>query len=403
MSFFNQRRPRTWFTLLAVVALLWGALLAGCGGGVGEGGTGDQTVSGYGQGTISGFGSIIVNGVRYDDSAATVLDVDGSPKASADLRLGMTVEVDSGELSGAVGSQTATASRIRYSSEMVGPLTGVDANRQRLTLLGQTVQLTASTVFDDSLVGGLSALSAGRVVEIHAAYDTAAAVYKATRVEPRSSASSYRLRGVVGQLNTAGTSFRIGTAEFSYAGAGGVPANLANGQFVRLQLALAAASSTRWTVTSFGNAGSEVVEGRKAKFKGLVTAYTSVADFSVNGQRVNASSAGFGNASAANLTAGLRLEVEGVVQGGVLVASKVSVDSSGDDDPREFELKGSIASLDVLNKRFTLRGVVVSYASSQVSFKAGTVADLAVNRRVEVKGVLASDGVTLVASEIEFD
>jgi hypothetical protein len=403
MSFFNHRRPPTWRTLLALVALLWGTLLASCGGGVGEGGTGDQTVSGYGQGTISGFGSIIVNGVRYDDSAATVLDMDGRRKASADLRLGMTVEVDSGELSGAVGSQTAMASRIRYSSELVGPLSGVDANRQRLTLLGQTVQLTASTVFDDSLVGGLSALSAGRVVEVHAAYDTAAAVYKATRVEPRSGASSYRLRGVVGELNTAATSLRIGTAEFLYAGASGVPANLTNGQFVRLQLALAAASSTRWTVTSFGNAGNEVVDGRQAKFKGLVTAYTSLANFSVNGQRVNASGASFSGGSPASLTTGLRLEAEGVVQGGVLVANKVSIDSSSDDDPRTFELKGVISSLDLLNQRFTLRGVMVSFASNSVVFKGGTVADLAVNRRVAVRGVLASDGVALVANEVGFD
>jgi hypothetical protein len=394
--------PTRWFGPL-VAGLLALAGLVACGGGVGEGGTGGQTVSGYGQGTISGFGSIIVNGVRYDDSAATVLDVDGSGKSSADLRLGMTVEVDSGEISGSVGSQTATASRIRYSSEMVGPLTGVDAIRQRLTLLGQTVQLTASTVFDDSLVGGLSALSVGRVVEVHAAYDTAAAVYKATRVEPRANATSYRLRGVVSQLNTGASSFRIGAAEFSYAGVGSVPSTLANGSFVRVQLALAAANSSRWTVTTFGSAGNEVVDGRKAKFKGLVTAYSSVADFSVNGQRVNASGASFSGGSAANLTAGLRLEAEGVVQSGVLVASKVSVDSRGDDDPREFELKGNIASLDTLNKRFTLRGVVVSYASTGVAFKSGTVADLAVNRKVEVKGVLSSDGNTVLASEIEFD
>jgi hypothetical protein len=394
-------RPVLAIALLAV--LLWFTLLAGCGGGVGEGGTGGQTVTGYSQGTITGFGSVIVNGVRYDDSAAAVQDLDGNSKTSADLRLGMTVEVDSGDVTGAVGSQTATASRIRYSSELLGPVSSVDLSTLRLTLLGQTVQLTASTVLDDRLSTGLAGLVVGQVLEVHGAYDSASGVYKATRLEPRSSVSSYRLRGVVQQLDTTARSLRLGAADFSYGSASAVPAGLAVGSFVRLQLQTAAASSTRWTVLSFGNAESSVVDGRKATLKGLITSFTSLADFSVNGQRVNASAATVSGGSATSLALGLRVEVEGTVQAGVLRAAEVEIDGGDDDDPREYELKGAITSLDTVNKRFTLREVVVSYAASTVVFKDGTAADLALNRRVEVKGVLASDGHTLVATEIEFD
>ena len=53
---------REW--LVGVLALLG----AGCGGGVDSGGTGTGHTSTLAVGPISGFGSIIVNGVRFDDS-----------------------------------------------------------------------------------------------------------------------------------------------------------------------------------------------------------------------------------------------------------------------------------------------------------------------------------------------
>ena len=80
---------------LARIALAWlaAAVLAiGCGGG-GGGGTPSAAGSALTMGTISGFGSIIVDGVRFDDSSAEVLDDDDQPHDRSELRLGMTVEV----------------------------------------------------------------------------------------------------------------------------------------------------------------------------------------------------------------------------------------------------------------------------------------------------------------------
>ena len=68
-------------------------LVVACGGGVGSGGTG-----GFASGPISGFGSVIVNGVRFDDTFATVVDGDGTTRTRDDLRLGMTVDIDSGAI-----------------------------------------------------------------------------------------------------------------------------------------------------------------------------------------------------------------------------------------------------------------------------------------------------------------
>ena len=79
--------------------LLLMALAAACGGGGGvdTGGTG-ATVSSYSVGRISGFGSIVVNGVHFDESGASIVDDDGAPHRRDELQLGMTVNVDAGGL-----------------------------------------------------------------------------------------------------------------------------------------------------------------------------------------------------------------------------------------------------------------------------------------------------------------
>jgi hypothetical protein len=77
------------------------AALVACGGGdsgtvalPGTGGTGTPLLPGTGGtgifalGPITGFGSVWVNGVRYDDSTASVL-LDGVAASSAELRVGM--------------------------------------------------------------------------------------------------------------------------------------------------------------------------------------------------------------------------------------------------------------------------------------------------------------------------
>ena len=72
--------------LAPVIALL---VAAGCGG-VDSGGTG-AVVS---VGPISGFGSIIVNGVRFDESSATIQDDDGNAVTRDRLLLGVMTRID---------------------------------------------------------------------------------------------------------------------------------------------------------------------------------------------------------------------------------------------------------------------------------------------------------------------
>ena len=387
---------------LGLSALAVSALVA-CGGG---GGTDAVTpppaaVGAFTSGAITGFGSIIVNGVRFDDSAATVYDDNGERRGRDDLKLGAHVEIEGSSIDRATG--TATATVIRYGSELVGPLSSVDVANGRLSLLGQTVEITSTTVFDDSLPGGLAALPAGIVLEVHAQFDAARGVYVATRIEDKASPLAYKLRGSVSELNTVAKTFRIGGASISYANASQVLAGLANGLWVRVELNTTPVGG-QWLASSVRGEDHRREDRSEAEVKGRISSFTSVTQFSVDGLPVDASAASFPEGQS-GVVAGALVEVEGALVNGVLVARKVSLeddDDGSDDSQEDYELHGSLSGLDSVAKTFMLRGLKVSYAGP-VTYRDGSEAGLANGARVEVKGVLSADGTQLVATRISFE
>jgi hypothetical protein len=401
----NPMRPtrsalRATFATFALAVSAAFALL-GCGGGVGTGGTGGE-VGAFAAGPITGFGSIIVGGVRFDDSTAEVQDSDGGRRSRDDLRLGMTVEVNSSAITADSSGSRASASRIRFESELSGPVGLVDVAGGSFTLLGQRVTVDSSTVFDERLARGLAGLGTGEPVEVYAVFDTAAQRYRATRVEPASISQGLRLRGLAAEVNPATQTLRVGGTSYSYAGASGVPAGLAAGQFVRLRLELDLSSTPlRWVVRSFGTALSTLVDADGLKVQGLISSFTSSASFSVNGRPVDASGASFPDGTA-GLSAGVRVEVEGTVRAGVLRASTVSIESDDEVRNRGFEITGAILSVNAGERTITVRGVTISTARSDLRFENGSAADLQSGRAVEVRGVLAADRLRVEATRIKF-
>lgn len=393
------RRVASAFT--AVVTAL--ALLHGCGGG-GVEGQGTGSVS-YSDGPISGFGSIIVNGVHFDETQASITDDEGHSLASADLKLGMTVRVDAGAIDQTTGTAVATA--VQVGSDLIGPVSANDLAASTLTVLGQTVRITASTAFDDTLAGGQAAIAVGAQVEVFSILDPVSGVYAARRIEPAGAPTSYyKLRGVVANLDKTAHTLQIGSATLTYS-ADTAPADLANGQIVRVKLQTAQDGNGRWVITSFANGASRPPEGGEAEIESVIASYTSNADFTLSGVRVNASGATIEPAGAV-LAAGVRVEVEGTYSGGVLMAKKVEVKGSGDDggddsgDGQAIELEGRISALDTAANTFVLRGETVNYSTA--TFKSGATEDKLVPLpKVHIKGHLADDGTTVIADELEID
>lgn len=386
---------RGWNWAPALVAVSVAALMVGCGGG--GGGSGAVGASAYTAGPVRGFGSIIVNGVRFDDSTAQVENEDGVRGSSDDLKLGSMVEVESEKVDDSTGR--AKASRIRFGSEIVGLVASVDTANNTFVLLDQTVDVKPETVFDDSLVGGFAAL-AGKVVEVHAQRDAATGHYVATRVESEAGATAFKLRGVVSALDSTAKTFQIGAAVINFGGvaAADLPAGLADGMKVRVKLQTAQVNG-QWVATSVRSGERHVEDHDDGRLLGNVTAFTSATLFEVNGIAVDAGAARIDNGP---VTADSRVEVRGPVKDGKIVATRVTVLKASDDSVRGVELHGAISDVDTTAKTFMLRGLKVSFAGT-VTYERGTEAQLVAGAKVEAKGLLSADRTMLVASLIRFE
>ena len=386
-----------------LIALAGGvAALSGCGGGgsidvgsVGSGGTGSFSI-----GSISGFGSIIVNGVRYDESKATITDDDGVARSAGDLKLGMVVAVTGSDVVGG----TSRASSIVVSSELRGAIENIGT--QTLVVLGQTVRIGTGTIFEENISGGLAGLAVGQLIEVHGFVDPTTNQISATRIERATTADTLKLEGPIQSLNGAAKTFVIGTVTISYAGlsANAVPSNLANGLLVRVRLAPLPATGTRNAV-SVRSAARNVEDHGDAELEGTVTAFTSNSSFSVDGVPVNAGSASFPNGTT-GLKVGARVQVKGSISNGVLVASSVQLETEDEAQNHEIELHGSISNLNISTKTFVIRGVTVSYAGS-VRFSKGDAGTLALingtSLIVEVTGTNNAVGNSVIALTISFE
>ena len=364
---------------------------------VGTGGTGA-----YSFGRIAAVQPLVVNHVRYDVSAASLVDDDGAPIGADELQPGMTTEIDSTVVRLTPSGASATASRIRTTTELLGALASVDRATGVLSLLGQTVLVDASTVFDARLAGGLDGLVAGQWLQMAAAYDAASGRYRASRIAPADGAAAFKLRGVISGIDVNARVLRIGAAEFGYAGVALPPTPLGVGAYVKLQLVPGPVETARWTVSAFASATAMPADGREGHLAGLVTSITSATQFSVNGQPVDIGAIALPGGSA-GLVIGAAVQAEGIFQGGVLIADQVEFGDDAADSSLEYESQGRISAADPATGTFTLRGRTIGTARSDLRIVGGTRADLTKGRRVEVHGLIAKDGLHVEATEIVFD
>jgi len=367
--------------------LLFGSLfaLASCGGG-----TGGAGVTGS-FGTITAFGSVFVNGVEFSTSGATIV-LDGNPAAESNLRVGMVVTV-SGSRSGSSGSAT----RIDVDDAVKGPVEAqADANHWRV--MGQSVLVDDQTKFENLIVP-----TVGDFVEVHGLVK-GGGVIAASFIEKRNGPPfpAFEVKGFVKNQDYTAKTFQIGALTVNYNGAiiNDMPnpaGNAWNGLLVGAKGNTCATTPVCGTLTAtkVEPNGPQMQEADEFEIEGFVTSLTSTGDFVVGNQRVvTTGSTRFEGGIASDIAVGVKLEVEGVLSGGVLTASKVEFGDS-------IKLEADIAVLGV--NSFTLSGlprVTVTVNGLTQFNNVANFAGLANGDHLRIRG-RASSSNTVIATEVE--
>jgi len=382
-----------------VLASLIGALaaLAGCGGGStqlasgGIVGTGDARLLSSGIITATAPGAIVVAGQRVAIATATIT-VNGAAASADDLRIGMVVAVD-----GRVNADgTATATSVSYSAEIIGVVDGVDTTARTFTLLGQRVRADGLTVFE----GGTFEALLGQKVEVSGLRAGPGDVYATwirVSAEAPPAVVPVEVVGTVSSLDTTTRRFAVGTQGVDYAGIAPavVPAGLANGATVRVT-GNAPASGGTVTATAIAIVQAPLAgqNAQRVELEGFVSDFAGVGSFRVNGQPVDARSATFENGSAATLANGVRVEAEGRLENGVVIATKVEFEEATTAD-----LDGTVQAVDVPGGAFTVGGERIGVVASTQFEDRSTppepgfaLAKLRVGDRVSVKVIGGPSG-----------
>jgi hypothetical protein len=363
-------------------------LIVSCGGGVGTGGTGS-----FASGPITGFGSIIVDGVDFDESLATIDDDGGNGRGRAELHLGTVVEVEAGQ----IRDGAAVASNVRMTSSLIGKVESTTADT--LVVNGLSVRFNSGTVFDDRFAGGAAGVAVGSTVEVYGFVESTPSEILATRVEA-STATSFKFRGAVESFDGTARTFDLGGQHFHYAGTVPGVNLLAEGALVRVIVDVQRDPQGRWNVTDVRSAAPPDGNMLDVRAHGVITSFTSIAQFKVQGFTVDASAATIDNGP---LALRQRVEVEGRLVNGLLIASKVTVEDPA--GPSDVQMAGTVDSIDAVAKVFVLRGRSdkVSFARPDVVFENGDLSMLMAGAKVHAFGKLSADRTVLEARRIRFD
>lgn len=346
-------------TLAAAIALTIIACAPEGGSVAGIGGSGYVS-----SGSVSGFGSVFVNGVEFETDSAT-FDVDGVSGTQSDLAIGMVVRVN-----GTINDDgiTGTASSISFDDELQGPVSAVgisdaDGIKRSITILGVTVIVdSGSTTFDidtdnvpPATVFDFTNIALDNNIEVSGFFDTNGNL-QATRVELKElifnpAGSIVEIEGVItNYVNN--SNFKIGTitVDATTATLDDLPNGLANNLLVEAKGTLDA-GYTMLTASKIEGEDDSAEDTEEFEIEGIMTDYDSINQtFNIDGLTVDASNASKEPATLI-LENDLRVEVEGAIINGVLIAKEI--ESEGGD----IKVHATVTSVDTNTNTFTLRPV----------------------------------------------
>jgi hypothetical protein len=369
-------------TNLFLVSLLAGSSLVACGGGGGGSSTPENTTpdtpapteTTIAQGVVTGFGSVIVNGVHFDVSAASI-NVDGNSQVESDLGVGQLVRITgSVNADGLHGKATALIgeSRLRAPIDSVDLI--VDTNTGvatgEIVALGQTILVTADTFYEDGLLA--TDLKAGDFIKV-SAYTNADGDLVATRVEllTGSEIGEVFLSGSVADLNITAKTFTINgvAVDYSKATINDLPNKLlTDGLVVRVHGTvvngvLVANGNVHLSLHDLKHDGLLDTKHNYGLF-GVVSDLVPNTSFVLDSTTVLISNTTvFENGTAASLNEGVWVKVKGSLDAERnLVASKVILYFK----PRVHD-EGLVQAVDLTAKTLTLNGVTF-YVTADTSF-----------------------------------
>ena len=381
----TQRSP----LLAAVLASL---LLAGCSGGGGDDApaatpTPTPTPPPVSQKGIEGVGIVSRFGANFDSvtvgsstyaTAGAVVRVDDQPAMVSDLNVGNVVRI---EATTEDDGLTATATLIRQVNDLEGTIDAgsIDLAAGTFMVLGQTVRVVATTVFDDDIEpASLAGLADGDAVEV-SVLESGDGTYTATRVDRDDDAGDFELTGTVSNLDSAAFRFNIGplVIDFSQATLSDFPnGEIANGDRVEVEASVLSMSGELIAdEISNENVEFDGDDGDFGEIEGYVTRFDSLTDFDVDGEPVTTNSeTQFEDGVASALALGVRVEVEGVYDTqGVLLAESIEFEDAEDDS--DIEISAQVEAIDATAGTIGVLGLTLTVPVDAV-LEDGSDADL---------------------------
>jgi hypothetical protein len=363
-----------------------------------------------------------VDGERFETSSTgTSYLSDDNPVGEDDLSVGMIVRVrasstnDDGEW---------IADDVEFDEDLKGPVDSVGADS--FVALGQTVNVTPDTRFDDGL--SLADLDAGDIVEI-SGYRNAADEIDATYVERKtlSEVDEYEVLGQVRDLDTSAMTFSIGGLTVDYSGAelDDLGAGLANGILVEVEdetrayvagdLLMLATEVEGEFIGEFKDDDDNDSDGDGRRddddddddrddyeFVGLISEVIDANTFRLGALEVrHDSGTEFSDGTAADIATGVRVEVEGdLPNANVIDAREI------DFEDNDAKVSGLVNEVDTENDQVVVMGIRVDVSRAEIEDDAGdmepfTLGDLGVGDFVELEGRESDD--LIIAEELERD
>ena len=389
----SSHLPRRWSFVqkcLPVLAIFCCLLLNSCNGGDGGGSlTAGGGIDGTGimsRGAVTAIGSIEVNGTEFDTTDASVI-VNGVEIGAGDevveenLQIGMVASVDGRTLD----NGDVVADRVIYNSNVSGPVASVGdidpvTNERTVTVLGQTVVVNFITIFKDT---SFEDIAMDDVVTVSGYRDFDGSI-RATFVEKTGDITTivdYEVSGFVENLDTKLKTFMVNDLDVDYASiANNLPQGIpAEGLLVEVEGRLDGgdvliAADIRLEEELDGEGGNEF------EIMGLVTKVVSDFEFTIGNQVVIIDeNTEVVDELPGGIQEGVRLEAEGVFEGGVLFADEIEFWK-----PDQIEIEGIVAEV-VSDTIFIIDEQEVITDDETVFEPEDLVVE--VDQEIEVKGV----------------